>query len=322
MGNSISHKKVKLVWTPGKKALARMTRDTDAVVGIGVAYFRPAGTKHVYVYDTVTEAWTRFPNCPTGDTTIAIVNSLLTTIGGVADDGKQTDTLFSLIGESFGKRWVNMLPPMPTKRSCTTSVSTDDMLIVAGGIESRPTGNRTLRTVEVLNLSARQWHTAESLPEPVYNASGQVCDGRVFILRGNQTCVSSSTVISCSLPALHQSCSWRSSRAEPSPQCPVWSTVAELPVKSSTCVTIDNHLLAIGGVLAQSDPNVSERRVVTDVRLYNPNKNKWKIVSHLEIPRGDCLAAVLPDNTLMVVGGVTDESFGTGSNTVEFATVT
>ena len=322
MGNSTSHKKLKLSWLPGRRSLGRMTRDTDAVVGNGAAYFRPAGTKHIYVYDTVTEAWSRFPNCDMGDTTIAIVDSLLTTIGGVGDDGKQTDNLFSLIGEGFSKRWVNMLPPMPTKRSCSTAVCTDDSLIVAGGVEYRPTGNKTLRTVEVMNISSRQWQTAESLLEPVFNASGQICDGRVYMFRGNQTCVSTSRVMTCSLPDLLQSCSWKSSRAQlytPTRQAPVWSTVADLPVKSSTCVSVNNRLLAIGGTIDQTDPDDSDRKVVTAVQIYNPVKNKWKIVSQLEIPRGDCLAAVLPDNRLMVVGGVTNESFGTGSNTVEFA---
>ena len=44
----------------------------------------------------------------------------------------------------------------------------------------------------------------------------------------------------------------------------------------------------------------------TTVYMYNSTTNSWVIISHMTTGRCNCFTAVLPDNRLMVVGGVTD----------------
>ena len=76
----------------------------------------------------------------------------------------------------------------------------------------------------------------------------------------------------------------------------MWNRVADLPMKYSTCTAFRGQLLAIGG--RDSDDKGSRA-----IHMYKPTTNSWEVISHMITPRSTCLAAVLPDNQLMVVGG-------------------
>ena len=77
-----------------------------------------------------------------------------------------------------------------------------------------------------------------------------------------------------------------------------WKKVAAPPIKETTCVSIYGRLLAIGGEDSDKEPT-------TAVHMYNPSTDSWEIISHMGTTRCKCIAAVLPDNQLMVVGGYT-----------------
>ena len=59
----------------------------------------------------------------------------------------------------------------------------------------------------------------------------------------------------------------------------------------------------------------------TAIHEYNPTTDSWEIISHMGTPRLDCIAAVLPNNQLMVVGGYTNEDIVYSTDSVEFASV-
>ena len=287
---------IRLNWTQGKKAPCRMNRSTDAVVDGSVAYFNQAWSRKLYAYDSTTDTWSRLPDCRTEHSTLAMVNGLLTTVGG-----ENSNKLFSL----RGRKWIDVFPPMTTRRCWVTSLCIGRALIVAGG-----TARGTLATVEVMNTDTRQWSRAADLPQPMSTASATVCGDRIYMCEGK-------SVITCSLPALLQSCHpqiFEAQPSTPSPQCPVWSTVADLPVKQSTLVSINNRLLAIGGCDSDNKPT-------TAVHLYDPVNNNWQTISHLSTPRRLCFAIVLPNNMIMVVGGAAAESCGSQSDTIQFATL-
>ena len=297
---------IRLNWTQGRKAPCEMARSTDAVVDGSVAYFRPDGTKQVHAYNSTTDTWSRLPDCCTTCTTLAIVNGLLTTVGGEVG-GNNSNKLFSLTGEGRDRKWTEVFPPMTTKRALAIAVTTGRALIVAGG---RDRGFGGLATVEIMNTDTRQWSTAADLPQPMASASATVCGDRIYMCEGK-------SVITCSLPALLQSCRPKIFEAQPStpsPQGPVWSTVADLPVEQSTLVSINNRLLAIGGYDSDIKPT-------TAVHLYDPVNNSWQTISHLITHRRLCFAVVLPNNRIMVVGGYTPESWASETDTVEFASV-
>ena len=80
-----------------------------------------------------------------------------------------------------------------------------------------------------------------------------------------------------------------------------WNTVADLPVALSSAVTLHGQLLAIGG-------KDSNEKSTTAIHIYQPATNSWEIISHMTTPRSKCLAAVLPDDQLMVVGGYASDN--------------
>ena len=297
---------IRLNWTQGRKAPCVMSRHTDAVVNGSVAYFRPTATKQVHAYNSTTDTWSQLPDCRTERTTLAIVNSLLTTVGGTVG-ADSSNKLFSLTGDGMGRKWTEAFPPMATKRYVVIAVTTGRALIVAGGEGDRG----GLATVEIMNTDTRQWSRGADLPQSVDLDSATVCGDRIYM------CDESTSVITCSLPALLQSCSSKIFEAQPSTQSPqghVWSVVADLPVRRSTLVSINNRLLAIGG-------RDSDYKPTTAVHLYDPVNNSWQTISHLSTPRQLCFAVVLPNNRIMVVGGYTTGSILSKTNTVDFATV-
>ena len=89
----------------------------------------------------------------------------------------------------------------------------------------------------------------------------------------------------------------------------VWKEVAAPPVTETTCVSIHGRLLAVGG-------KDSDKKPTSACHMYNPTTDSWEVISYMGTPRRDCIAAVLPDNQLMVVGGYTGIVW---TESVEFA---
>ena len=72
---------IKLNWRQCPKVPRGMIRGSAAVNG-SMAYFRSKGSRTVQAYDTDKEVWSQMPECPCGAFTLAVVNGLLTAVGG------------------------------------------------------------------------------------------------------------------------------------------------------------------------------------------------------------------------------------------------
>ena len=304
-----TERELKLNWVRGKDAPFKLHKSTDAVVDGGMVYLNLGGSKRVYAFDSTTEAWSRFPDCPIELTTLAVVKGLLTTIGGWKEL-ECFNQLFSLTGTGRHRHWNEVHPPMPTERCFVSAATTGTVLIVAGG-ERR---DETLTAVEILCTITQQWSIAESLPEPVAEAAIKILGDKVYVLGGFSDIpysVPSKTVGTCSLSSLLVSCH-RTSIGLP---VSVWSTAAQLPVCHPTCISLHDRLLAVGGEDdLKADP-------VTDIHMYDQTNNSWRVISHLGTSRSWCFAVVLPDHRIMAVGGYIATSVSSGTETVEFATL-
>ena len=282
---------VKLTWWRGKEAPCEMRNSCSAAVDGSILYVHHATSHQMLMYTISTSSWSQLPYSPTKFCSTVIIKNVLTLVGGYDYSGAFSNQLFSLTGEGSGRRWTEEFPPMPTKRALSTALYTGAALIVAGG---RVFSGFT-QTVEVLN-SYKQWSTAAFLPELLSYAPSAVCGDQIYIM-GRAT-------YTCSIQTLLMSAGNNGAR--------VWKAVAAPPVTLTACVSIRGRLLAIGG----RDPY---NKPTTDVHMYNPTTNSWEVISHMETPRYDCIAAVLPRNQLMVVGGYIS-AYGT-TDSVEFASV-
>ncbi len=190
---------------------------------------------------------------------------------------------------------------MPTKRGFTAVVYSGKHLVVIGG----EGGNRT---VEVMNTETREWFTASSLPLTLTltEATVTIVGDKIYLVGGYDMSGMTTSVLTCSLTALLLSC-------QPQPQTPsLWHPVTDTPVYQSTCVTLDGEVVAVGGCDSDWNPTCA-------VYAYDPAKETWNVISHMNTPRRRCLAAVLPGDRLMVVGGST--SFRSDCAVVEIATL-
>ena len=306
-----------LRWREAKKAPCVMNRTPNAIVDGDMVYLR-TGSRNIYAYKSTDETWDKLPECETKWCSLAVVNNLLTTIGGRDSGDKVTNQLFSLTGEGRSKTWIEVFQSMPTKRSSSVAVCAGQALIVAGGFDQ---GLKTLRTVEVMDIDTKEWSSAADLPEPLFGASITICHNRIYIIGGCNDSGPTKSVYTCTLTDLFLSCQSRSlgerlaqSLSLTSPaRSNVWNKVADLPVTQSTCVTLHSRLLAIGGADSKYTPT-------SDVRIYHPTSNTWEVISKMKISRLYCFAAVLPNDQLMVVGGHTTSAFSE-TDSVEIATV-
>ena len=264
-------------WETLGKTPEWMKRGATAVDG-NTVYITPGYSRHVWAYDLKEDKWTGLPDCPQCDTGLAMVNGLLTAVGGRTSDGDATNTLVSLT-ESRSE-WTEHFPPMPVKVYHPAVVCTGNHLLVTDAMKN---------IVYVMDTTSLKWFSAGSLPWDwsALNNSLSVCGTELYVP------TYSGSVFSCSLPTLLQS-----SSAVQSETTDMWRRLADVPVRDSTLTTRCGQLGAVGGHIVLSEPVVS-------IHLYNPSVDSWHIFEHTPTARYECLVATLPGDTLVVIGGVT-----------------
>ena len=288
----------KMTWKEGKNAPEKMWRGSAVVHG-NTAYFRPGGSNKVYSYQNILgkEQWSQLPDNPNKGFSLAVIDGLLTSVGGLNSRYDVISTLLSLTGEGERKQWSEVLPPMPTARYNTVCITTGQALVVAGGYRGC-----CLDTVEVMNINTKQWTTVCPLPQVVSSLSGITCGDTIYLAGGvNSSGHALKTVFTCSLPDLWQP-ETLGSRIRHAPfqsdktKSSVWKEISSLPVTRSTLATLGGHLLAIGG-------RGDSKSRTTDVYRYDSQTDSWHVTSQMKNKRSRCLAVILPEDRLIVVGG-------------------
>ena len=291
-------------WQTESKAPEKMYRGS-AAADSNMAYFHGNNSTTVYSYDSNTREWLRLPATPHTNSTLVVVHHVLTMVGGLISGGA-TDSLLSLMGEGRDIKWLPNLPAMPTKRYWTAAVCSGRSLIIAGGND----GCNELSTVEVLDTDTRQWSIASSLTHPFSEATISICGERLYMLGGwDQTGYWTRSVLSCSVPELLQSCQPQplagKLRTAPANKSTIWRRVADAPHYYSSCATLYEQLVAVGGFEAGEDTSA--------ITGYNETTDSWEAMGDMPTARGWALVAIL-NGKMMVVGGFVR---GTATDVVE-----
>ena len=165
----------KMEWRKGKDPPVRMSSGAAIVHG-NTAYIVPGCSHTVYAYHSSADEdqWVELPANPNNKFGLAIIDGLLTSVGG-RKHLSRTNSLLSLSGE--GKEWSEVCPPMPTPRSEATCVTTEEALVVAGG----DTSKGYIDTVEVMSASTKQWTTACPFPLDCRSLSATICGDTLYL---------------------------------------------------------------------------------------------------------------------------------------------
>ena len=294
---SVAQKDIsKMTWREGKKAPQRMFRGA-AVVDGNTAYFRPFSSSRVYSYQNIpgNEQWSRLPDNPNTAFSLAVIDGLLTSVGGTTVawfKSSPTNTLLSL-KEGERKQWSEVFPPMPTQRANTACIITEKAVVVIGG-----EAGDDLATVEVMDIAMKQWTTVCPLPQPqkLRSLSGIVCGDSLYLAGGISGSHGLKSVFTCSLPDLWQPETLGSRIRRTLTSSNVWKEISSLPVTLSTLASFGGHLLAIGG-------RYDSGNTTTDVYRYDSHTDSWHVISQMKNKRSQCLAVILPEDRLIVVGG-------------------
>ena len=205
----------------------------------------------------------------------------------VAVDGLHPSTREAtdqLLTSATGEDWQPSLPPMPTKRYYTSSVSagSPEVLIVAGG---RDSDERQLHMVEV--LLGNQWSTAHPLPTPCLNMRSSLHEGNFYFTGGYKQ---TNTIYTCSCTSLITTCGLTGN--DTSTTTPVWRDL-EAPDDTVAIVSDSSRLITMD--------------MTSSIRGYSNMRQSW-VETTSEGDRGtsSIAAAVLPTGQLVVAnyGGV------------------
>ena len=304
-GSGVATGRLKLEWRDGPPAPLSTNGYSVAVDGEMVYCRDGVSSTIVLMFNSRIGQWTELIECPKKYFSIAVVNGQLRAIGG-EQSYKATNTLLSLPQDRpgvFQQKWIEQFPPMTYCRSSPAVATTNTSLIVAGGWGP----NQEKAQAEVMDIQTLQWSTVASLPLPFWHATATICGDRLYIGGGYSTGGDATKlVVMCEVKDLLQSQSL-ATRPGPSSSPPVWKEVAPLPVVRSSLVTFQGQLLAVGGGRGADS--------TSDVMQYDATTNSWSVISHMKMKRRYCLAAVLPNNTLMVCGDIP------GSTSVEIASL-
>ena len=217
-------------------------------------------------------------------------------MGGCNND--YTNTLLSLAGEGRKKQWSEVFPPMPTPRSCVACITTEQALVVAGGVGN----DGFLDAVDVMGINTKQWMTAASpLPQSLSLFTGIACGDTLYLV-GGLTETSSKSAFACSLSDLSQHETLDSYRVQTWREIPqgisrhvkvnVWKEISSLPTSRSTPAVLGGHLLTIGG---HDDSGNS----TADVYRYDSHTDSWNVVSQMKNSRSQCFAVTLTQDRLI-----------------------
>ena len=294
VGGGQPWEQLKLTWESRRKAPRQMYRGAAVTHG-SLSYFNSSDSHEVLAYNSENNDWSELPEYPQRNFGLAVVNNLVTAVGGWSG-GQYTNCLSSF----SGGKWETVFPPMPTKRRSAAVISEQNYLIAAGGLGV----GGVLSTVEIMDMNTLKWYTAASLPEPVWLMSATVCGGRLYLLGGKDKNYNSThAVFTCTPDSLIHSCHPPSQTPPHTSEAGVWQRIADVPVGLSTCTTLNGRVLAVGGMDSHCNPTAA-------VHMYIPDSDSWLVLGNVPTVQWRCLVVGLRD-CIIAVGG-----FG-GYHTVE-----
>ena len=252
----------------------------------------------VQVYDVNHNVWSTLPHSPQYNSQGVAIDSRLVLIGGCE---AVSEGVTNLVSTWTGQEWQHDLPPMPTKRLRPGVTTYHTFVVVAGGLAEN---NQTpLSSIDILNITTRQWWTPVNLqlPQPMFRMQCTVSSAHLCVASASisydvatDTFTTPNDVWQLPMTALEKVLI---PGDDDTPH--QWIKVAPTPYFNSAILQDTAHIVAVGGNDKSGEPK-------SDIFVYNPDSDMWSKVSQLGVPRTLCAVVPLSRTSFIVCSGCTD----------------
>ena len=241
---------------------------------------------NIYTYDPTMDTWETLQSPTRRSAFTTYRKKLLLVGGGVVSTDETSNQLW--VFEEGEQTWTQPLPPMPTRRRGASAVSTQDHLIVAGGLSK----SGDLNAVEVFD--GQQWVTADPLRMSC-GIQSTSHDGHYYLtgVSGQGTSVFYTSLQSLVDKATQYPPTSPTNTGQPS----VWKTLPDTPHQWSSITIFGGALVAVGGY-----PNQSS------LHLFSPLTQSWLPTGEMPVGVTCTCTVTLPTGEMVVIGGRTRDT--------------
>ena len=258
-----------------------------AVVDRNYVYFVLKSSRDVYGYLLDDDKWYQYPKCPYYYTGLAMINNVLTAVGGSTSDPgvyskndsyQKTSTLLCLIN----MMWVQWFAPLNIARCDHAVINNDHCVIAAGGVDESST--------EIFIIGSNTWSIlSNKFPRVLHSINATLCDDYIYVMDRTGTLYKYSNPVHSILSSLATG-----THREQSSQH-TWRPLPRPPSVESTLSTMCGQLVVVGGRMNYECP--------VSVYIRQLYKEGWVTIGHMAMGRRDPIVAVVPENRMIVVGG-------------------
>ena len=239
---------------------------------------------NIFVFDHTIESPVVTPIPTPGSTRwsmLATINSRLVLAGGARDRTNTTNELWAL--QDDGNTWDQPFPPMPQACWGAAALSSQDYLILAGGVENDP--STPLKTVQIYNVNSRQWALAQPLPMSCYFMKGVLHNGDWYLAGGRYQY---NKIFHASIESLIAMSEARKEN--------IWKTLPDDLQRRCRSISVClDQLIAVGGSLYGNPTH--------EVQKYSFNKQRWIDVGLLDQSCDSACTVILPSKDILLIGG-------------------
>ncbi len=236
------------------------------------------------VYDPLTGTWTTTGTLAVpraGHSATLLPDGRVLVAGSTGPTGRADDSLASTeVFDPATGSWTPGAPMFEARSGHTATLLPDGMVLVAGG---------SLVDAELFDPTTGSWMKAAASPEGFYGAAGtQLADGRLLLAGGDA-------------PSGPGARGWPHA-ALYDPASDTWSKAPDMTrgrLGHAAVQLRDGRVLVSGG-MAYGGPSAEH---FADTEIYDPQAGTWTAGPDMLQPRASHGAVLLPDGSVLVIGG-------------------
>ena len=267
----------------------------------------------VYCYDTRSNQWKQLPRPGHRLGVLHMVDDKLTVFGG---KDSTTDKRHNKVTTYNSKTnsWYSCYPDMLHNRSKPGVITSDDHVVVMGGRSSPDT---YLDSIEIMNCRQQlQWKELSlHLPVPMCRIKPTISGDYITIV-GYSSGLTYNKVYQTTTQEIISSLDQPLSTGAVTTQ---WKELSSTTHWGTTTVPYSNPSVIIGGTSYVNQGSVP----TSNISIYDLSKNLWKKVDSLTTARIATGVALINNNTIIIIGGITTAEASEGSflTTVEIGNI-